>query len=249
MARRILVVGGAGAIGRAYGAKAMAQGDLVATLDLQTSITQAGMEGHDLVFPIDVSDPASIADAFARLGEAWDVADALIYLSGYTLSPPRPAEDVTEREWTGVIDVNLSGAFRVAMASLPLLRAGAGGSIVLVSSAMAFGPVKGFAPYIASKAGMIGLTRSLALELAPAIRVNALAPSAMETPFAAGGTGRSDPNASADWFAPEAFIPTIPLGRLAQVDDCLGTLDYLVGQDSAFVTGQVLHINGGRQMR
>jgi len=247
--RRIIVVGGAGAIGRAYSCAAQARGNEIAVLDLATSLKAAGIADHSLVFETDVSDPRQVISAFRALASQWASADGLVYLSGFTLSPPRAAWEIADRDWCNVLDVNLTGAFRVACAARALLSASTSASIVFVSSAMAFGPIKGFAPYIASKAGLIGLTRALAVELAPAIRVNALAPSAMETPFLTGGTGRTADSMTPGWFSPEDMISGIPLGRLAQTRDCIGALQYLLGENSAFMTGQVLHINGGRSMR
>src|SRR5690606_29601624 len=151
-------------------------------------------------------------------------ANALIYLSGYAITPPRPAIEISEEEWLDVLNVNLTGAFRVAMSGNVLLQASPSASLVLMSSGMAYGPVKGFAPYIASKAGLIGLTRALALEMAPHVRVNAIAPSAIETPFLSGGTGAASPCTDADWFKPEHFISTIPMGRLATPADCVGAI-------------------------
>lgn len=247
MPKRIIAVGGAGAVGRAFTSHMEAQGHAVFVLDLAASIETAGMRARAHVCDIDVSSASSVAQAVESVAAQWEAIDALVYFSGYTLSPPRPLLAVEDEEWCAVIDVNLSGAFRAAKAFHPLLDQN-GGSIVLVSSSMFYNPVKGFAPYIASKAGMIGLTRALAIEFGPTIRVNALAPSAMETPFLAGGSGRVPADTTAEWFLPDNFVPTIPLGRLAEVEDCVGPLEFLISDSSAFMTGQVVHINGGRAM-
>lgn len=249
MDRKVIVVGGAGAVGHSYVELAEAKGANVAILDLATALEQRRLAGRPSTYAIDVANPTSVTNAFRLLAEQWGHADALVYASGFANMPPRPATDFSDDEWSRVIDVNLSGAFRVAQAARPLLLKKDGTtSMVLVSSSMAIGPVKGFAPYIASKAGLMGLARALALEFAPFIRVNTIAPSAMETPFLTGGTGLADASPPPDWFAPEKFISSIPMGRLAQPSDCAAAIDYLVEESSAFMTGQVIHINGGKQM-
>ena len=244
---RVILVGGAGSLGRAVRDGLAGDGAEVIVVDLAASLYQAGWSKDIDAIAVDVSEPASVAGAFEAIGQRWNYADAMVYLSGYTLAPPRPALSIEDADWCGVIDVNLSGAFRAAKAAHPLLDAH-GGSMVLVSSAMAYGPVKGFAPYIASKAGMLGLTRALASEFGPKVRVNALAPSAMETPFMAGGSGRNVDDTAGEWFSADAFKATTPLGRLATVEDCVGPIRYLIGPDAAFMTGQVMHVNGGRLM-
>lgn len=248
MGKRLVLVGGAGAIGQAFARNADSEGDEVVIFDLEASLRQAGLLDVDHAFPVDVTRRDSIDQAVRKLSERWDSVDGLVYLSGYSTVPPRLAVEVSDDEWNAIIDVNLTGAFRTITAVEPLLKAGEG-RIVIVSSSMAFGPVKGFAPYIASKAGLIGLTRALALEFAPFVRVNAIAPSAMETPFLVGGTGLSEDDSKSDWFDATSFIDSIPMGRLAVTEDCVGAIDYLLSNKAGFVTGQVIHINGGRQMR
>ncbi|WP_213571077.1 SDR family oxidoreductase [Rhodococcus sp. USK13] len=245
---RIIVVGGAGAVGLTYVDLAVSRGATVAVLDLPVSLDRATLPDEVLRYSVDVTSRSDVDLAVEDLTGRWGAANGLVYLSGYALSPPRPAPDVTDDEWASILDVNLAGAFRCSTSALQLLRAGQG-AIVLVSSAMAFGPVAGFAPYIASKAGMIGLTRALALEFAPEVRVNAIAPSAMDTPFVTGGSTAPGTRDVESWFDPSTFANGIPMGRLADTADCVGAIDFLLSESSAFITGQVLPINGGRFMR
>lgn len=249
MSKQIVVVGGAGAVGMSFVRLAEARGDRVAVLDLASALQAGGMQDRPLSHAIDVAQPASVQAAFGELAQAWDHADAFIYASGFSSVPPKLATDVADEEWSRIINVNLSGAFRTAVAASPLLLKGTSASMVLVSSSMAFGPVKGFAPYITSKAGLIGLTRALALEFAPRIRVNAIAPSAMRTAFLGGGISAGSAATQADWFVDDDFLPTIPMGRLAELEDCAASMAYLVDEGSAYMTGQVLHLNGGKMMR
>ncbi|MGB8417010.1 SDR family NAD(P)-dependent oxidoreductase [Paraburkholderia sp.] len=248
MTKKILVVGGCGAVGSAVVAGIRARGDDAAVFDLPKSLERL-RDADVLNFPVDVRDRASVRSAYENLGNAWGRLDGLVYTSGFANSPPTPAENLTDSEWRDVLDVNLFGAFLVATCGRTLLLEGQQSSIVFVSSSMAFGPVPGFAPYIASKAGLIGLTRALALEFSPKVRVNVIAPSAMETPFLAGGTGRVEDEAIPGWFDARMMSSQIPLGRLATPQDCAGAIDFLLDERSSFITGQVITLNGGKQMR
>jgi NAD(P)-dependent dehydrogenase (short-subunit alcohol dehydrogenase family) len=149
----------------------------------------------------------------------------------------RPFEDIPEAEWDRVMAVNLKGAWLCARAAAPLLRAAGAGSIVNLASEVAFSGSPGLAHYDASKAALIGLTRALARELGPdQIRVNALAPGFIPTEASARLSG-----ASYD-------TTRTPLGRVGQPSDLLGALAFLLSDESAFITGQTLLVNGGRLM-
>jgi NAD(P)-dependent dehydrogenase (short-subunit alcohol dehydrogenase family) len=141
---------------------------------------------------------------------------------------------------------NLTTAHLVIRAALPLLRRGNHPSIVTVSSGLGVSVLRGFGPYAAAKAGLIALTKTVALEAAPALRANAIAPSAILTDFMSGGLGRHD--SDGDWFDPAPYIPLIPLQRLAEVDDVVGAVLFLASPAASFITGQTIHINGGRYM-
>ena len=137
---------------------------------------------------------------------------------------------------TDGLTVNVKGPWLCAKAVLPLLREAGGGSIVNLASEVAFTGSPGLVHYVTSKSAVIGLTRALARELgADRIRVNALAPGFIPTEAASGMTGGQPYDTTAT-----------PLGRLGQPADLLGALAFLVSDESAFVTGQTILINGGR---
>ena len=148
----------------------------------------------------------------------------------------RPFDEIGEDEWDRVLEVNVKGAWLCAKGAVPLMRDAGGGSIVNMASEVAFSGSPGLAHYVTSKAAVIGLTRVLARELGPSqIRVNALAPGFVPT------EGSQTMTSAAQYDV----APT-PLGRLGQPSDLLGAVAFLVSDDSAFITGQTLLVNGGR---
>lgn len=140
-------------------------------------------------------------------------------------------------DWHEALDVNLTGAFYVLKAAVPHLRDG--GRIVNLSSILGATGSRHGAHYAAAKAGVVALTQSLAQELAPrGILVNAIAPGAIETDM----IGEDTPEARAE------RNKQIPLGRVGQPHEIAGVVSFLLGPDSTYVTGQVLHVNGGKYL-
>ncbi|GIX15579.1 MAG: acetoacetyl-CoA reductase [Paracoccaceae bacterium] len=239
--RRLALLGGCGGIGRALCARALAEGWKVTVLDLPASLDRHPPPAAVERVPIDLRDPPSVAAAFAGLGPL----QGFVHLSGYTTSLRR-LEDTSLDEFDEVMAGNFRGAYLAARAALPLLRDG-GGVMVIIVSGLAAQVRPGYGLYGANKAAMVHLTRTLAVEAAPVVRVNAVAPSAVDTAFLRGGTGRSDEDAPPDVDL-EAYARETPLGRMARPEDVVGPVMFLLGPDSGFMTGQVLWVNGGRFM-
>ena len=244
---RIAVAGGAGEIGRAVVKACLANGHEVAVLDLPQSLKRHSPPAGTLSIGFDAMDQASVGAAFKTLAEHWAAIDAVVFAVGFIITPPARLDQIDVMQWDEVVAGNLRSGFLVARAALPLLAKAKHPAIVNVSSGLAVSVLPGFGPYSAAKAGLIALTKSLAVELGPHVRANAVAPSAIKTAFMMGGTGRSEENpASAAWFAPGNYLQAFPLGRLAEVDDVVGSILFLLGPAARFITGQTLHINGGR---
>jgi len=185
---------------------------------------------------MDVTDRASVDAALAEAAGSLGEIDVLVNNAGVAIT--RPFLDLTERDWANVLDVNLDGAFRVAQAVARRMRdAGRGGSIVNIASVLAERVAAQVAPYAASKAALVQLTRAMALELARhRIRVNALAPGYVETEL------------NRDFFATEggaALVKRIPQRRLGRVEDLEAPLLLLASDASAYITGATLVVDGG----
>jgi NAD(P)-dependent dehydrogenase (short-subunit alcohol dehydrogenase family) len=145
------------------------------------------------------------------------------------------------------MDVNLRSAWLCARGSIPLMSKG--GAIVTVSSSLAFNPNKSSSAYVATKGGLVSLTKAIAMENGPHIRANVVAPSAVDTAFLGAGTASDDGRPDADaWFKQNvgAYVANIPLGRLANADDVVGPILFLASESARYITGQVIHVNGGR---
>lgn len=242
---RIAVVGAAGGIGQALVAALVGAGCRIVALDLPASLDGVDGDWPDAVarIPLDATKETEVEAAFARVAEG-GALDGLVNLAGFT----RERSPVTETEhvaWREVLDGNLDSAFLCARAAMPLLRQGREAAMVLTSSGLALKATPGYGPYAAAKAGVLALTRLLAAENAPDVRVNAVAPAAVETAFLTGGTGRAR---RAAHFDKAAYLATVPLARLAQPRDVVDPILFLLGPASSYITGQTLHVNGGLLM-
>lgn len=238
----LALLGGAGGIGRAVAARALAEGWAVTVLDLPQSLRRHPPAAGARAIEIDVADEASVAAAFAALGPVAGFVNLAGFMTGL-----KPLEETTAAEFDEVMGGNFRGAYLAARAALPQLRAAGGGAMVNVVSGLAAFIRPGYGLYGANKAAMAHLTKTLALEAAPDIRVNAVGPAAVDTAFLRGGTGRSEEDGPSSLDV-EAYARMTPLGRLAQPEDVVGPIMFLLGPDSGFMTGQVLWVNGGGYM-
>jgi len=197
-------------------------------------LADAGLRTHAV--PMDVSRPASVDAAFEEILACLGTPDILINNAGVTLT--KPLLDVSDEDWTGVIEVNLNGAWRVAQkAARAMKAAGKRGSIINISSILGIRVTQQLPAYAASKAALLHLTQAMALELARyGIRVNALAPGYIETPL------------NREFFSSEAglaLIKRIPQRRLAKSAELSGPLLLLASDASSYMTGSVLVVDGG----
>ncbi|MEX0280795.1 MAG: SDR family NAD(P)-dependent oxidoreductase [Arenibacterium sp.] len=239
MSGRLAILGGCGGIGRDLVTASRSAGWEPVVFDLAKSIEAHPVDAPS--FACDASDPKSLQAALQQGPEAYD---GFVNLCGF-MTENRPLAEQDDAVWREVIDGNLSAAFYAARAFAPLLTSGA--AIVNTGSGLGHFARPGYGPYAISKAGIAAITRQLALELAPEIRVNCVAPSAVDTAFLRGGTGRSQEDEPAR-IDIDAYTNAIPLKRIAVASDVTGPILFLLSEQAAYVTGQVLHINGGTFM-
>jgi len=233
-----IITGASSGVGLAVARKIHARGGSVALLtrrgDLLTEIVD-GLEDRAYAFPVDVSDPvavsAAVRAAFAALGDVTLVVNSAGVVEIAELS------DITDDVWARTLGVNLSGTFYVAREAAPRMSTG---SIVNLGSELSTVGMGLFVHYCASKAGVIGLTKALAAELAPrGIRVNAVCPGPIDTPML---------RTEFEWFGdPEATIAgaidRIPLKRFASADEVADAVLYL--HAAGYATGSCLALDGG----
>lgn len=234
-----LVTGASSGIGAAAARALAAAGAQVALLarrrePLEALAAELG-EGIALPLVADVRDSAQVGDAVAATLERFGRLDAVVNSAG--ISIPAPLADTDDEIWSAQIEVNLSGSFFVARASAPHL--GEGGSIVNVGSELSQIGMETFVAYCASKAGVIGLTRALAAELAPRVRVNAVCPGPVDTPMLAAEFELGDAEA-----ALAETLERVPMHRLATAEEVAAAILYLTA-DAPYATGTVLALDGG----
>lgn len=234
-ARRVLITGGASGIGAATVGLLRSQGWQVAVLDIQHADNSA------LSFICDLRDPAQVEHAVHEATETMGGLDCLINAAG--VESVHSVAELDVEEWDRVINTNLRAQFLTIKAGVEALKAGDSASIVNVSSQLASVGADRFSAYTASKAGILGLTRSLAIELAKdGIRVNAVSPGAVETPLLARqfeGGKRGPQGTIGDLIAQH------PIGRLGKPDEIAQVIAFLASPASSFVTGANYVVDGG----
>ena len=239
---RVAVVGGCGGMGRLLVEALLATGVKVAVLDLPTSLLQNPPPSEVLAIAMDGSDEASVSAAFAELAlQGWSSLDGFVNLAGF-FKAWQPVADLPVAMFDEIIAGNLRCHFLCARAALPFLHRSGQGSLVSVASTMAVDVVKGYAHYGAAKAGIVALTKGMARENAPRVRVNALAPGLTNTAFLTGGTGRAQ---VFDKLDADKYGARVPMKRMAQPQDMTGPILFLLGPASSFVNGEMLIADGG----
>lgn len=206
--------------------------------DVKAELERVGV--RCLPVALDVTNVATIQPVVDLIEAALGPIELLVNNAGVNI--PRPAVDVTEDQWDSILDTNLKGVFFCAQAVGRRMIGRRNGAIINVASAAGLIPADERSAYCSSKAGVVMLTKELALEWAPfGVRVNAVAPTFVETELAAQTLNR--PGMRELWNA------RIPLGRIASVEDVTAAVRYLASADAGFITGVTLPVDGGLTMR
>jgi 3-oxoacyl-[acyl-carrier protein] reductase len=242
-----IITGAGGDMGRAIAVRYAQEGARVVVAEIQqataeqtaTAVRDAG--GEALALAIDVSNRAATESMARQTVERFGRIDVLVNCAAmFGTVERKPFDEITDNEWDACMAVNLRGMWLCCRAVFPYMREQGAGQIINISSGTVFGGTPLFLHYVTSKAGVVGLTRALAREVGDhGIRVNTIAP------------GLTVTRGSRQHFTDEhydALARHTALGRPEQVGDLVGTFVYLASDDSKFVTGQTIVVDGGRAM-
>ena len=240
--RVVIVTGGARGIGKAVALRCAAEGASVVIADIegegaaQTAAQIEALGGQALAVRTDVSAAESVGAMVAAALDRFGRIDVLVNNAAIVDLARQPSDLISEQEWDRVMLVNVKGPWLCIRAVLPAMREQRGGKIVNLSSDLILSGVPGLLHYVASKGALTAMTRSLARELGPdGICVNAVAP----------GLTTTDAAMTHGQEAAERSIRTRAIPRAQTPDDITGTVVFLASEASAFMTGQLLVVNGG----
>lgn len=242
--RTIMITGAGQGIGRHFAERLAREGHRIAVVDVRAETAQAVADAiaatgaEALAFGVDITDDAAVAGAVADIAARLGGPDVLINnASIFSTLKMRPFYEIPLEEWRQVIDVNLTGGFICARHAILPMRAAGWGRIVNIASAVVPMGRANYLHYVASKAGVVGMTRAMARELGGfGITVNAILPGAVETEI------------ERETVTPEqraAFIAQRSLPRAQVPQDLGGVVSFLISQDAGFMTGQSLIVDGG----
>lgn len=239
--QRAIVTGAASGIGRAAALRLAAEGAGLFLADrdrpgldaVTAEVGQAALQSSSL----DIGDPQGVDAAFDGFADRHGAPDILIHCAGVVGSTGQNAVEADPDDFARTVAINLTGSFLVARAALRHMASAGYGRVLMLASMAGKDGNPGMAGYVASKAGVIGLTKALGKEYARAgITVNALAPAVIATPM----------NAATDPETVKMLVDKIPVGRFGTVDECAAIICWICSREASFNTGAIFDLSGGR---
>jgi NAD(P)-dependent dehydrogenase (short-subunit alcohol dehydrogenase family) len=244
MGRVAVVTGAASGMGSAISRHLADRGHRVALLDLdadtvqQTADALAAGGASTMAAPVDVSDRAAVDDALQKVRSEFGPVEIMVTSAG--IDAFVPFTEMTVDAWDRMIAVNLTGTFHCLQAAIPDMLEAGWGRIVTISSSSAQSGAARMAHYVASKGGVVGLTKALALEFAPhGITVNSIPPGFIDTPMARRAEARGDLPSI------DAVAKRTPVRRAGTPDDIAAACAFLCSDEAGYITGQLIGVNGG----
>ncbi|WP_280425991.1 SDR family NAD(P)-dependent oxidoreductase [Nocardia carnea] len=242
-----LVTGGGSGIGRAISHRLAADGMTVAVLDLNTDAAEkvaaeiTGKGQRAAAFGgVDIADRRQVDEAFVRVRE--ECGPVLVLVNNAGMTGFKKFLHIDDESWARMLAVNLDGTFYACRAAVPDMLTAGWGRIVNISSSSAHSGQQYMSHYVAAKSGVIGLTKSLALELGPAgITVNTIPPGFVDTPMLRSSESQGLLGATIDQHA-----ELTPVRRAGKPEDIAAACAFLVAEEAGYITGQVIGVNGGR---
>jgi len=245
--RVTVITGGGGGMGRASALRLARNGDQVCICDLREDAVNHTAEqiraagGSAFIGALDVRDQAQVNAWIAQVIEQFGQIDCLFSNAG--VNARALVATMTLAQWSLLIDTHVTGTFNFCQAVLRHMVAKKSGAIVITSSDFAIVGVANAANYCAAKTALYSLTKSLALEFAPHIRVNAIGPGPIDTPLL-----RANRTAEEFETARRNFENKLPMKRLGQPEEVAAVVDFLLSDRASFITGQLIQPNGGQVM-
>ncbi len=244
MSRVAVVTGGASGIGLGVARQFAADGYDVAVLDRDAPGAEAASAGiraegaRGVGVEVDVADRESVGVAFAKVRA--ELGPVAILVTSAGIESFDPLLEITGEKWDRILAVNLTGTFSCVQAAVPDMLAAGWGRIVTISSSSAQSGAPNMAHYVASKGGVIALTKALAVDLARnGITVNTIPPSLVDTPMARAA------EAVGDFPGVDVVGPMVPLGRAGTPADIAAACSFLCSEGGSYITGQIIGVNGG----
>ncbi|HVJ97140.1 MAG TPA: SDR family NAD(P)-dependent oxidoreductase [Acidimicrobiia bacterium] len=245
MSTRVAVVtGAASGMGLAIAERLASAGNKVALLDLEGDAAAQGADGirqsggEAIAAAVDVSDRAAVDDALAKVRSEFGPIEIMVTSAG--IDEFRSFTEISAETWDRIMAVNLTGTFNCLQSAIPDMLAAGWGRIVTISSSSAQSGAARMAHYVASKGGVLALTKALAVEYAPnGITVNTIPPGFIDTPMARKAEARGDLPSI------DAVAKRTPVRRAGTPDDIAAACAFLCSDDAGYITGQAINVNGG----